>query len=161
MLEAKLWVARSIRARDAFLLSKEYLLHHTKAKGDIGLCKVITDLTVKGYVPCVPLSEHQAFDIVAVTEEGSVLRLQVKYATLRKNGTIEVGYRRNWADKHGTHTQHYSASEFEYYAVYCPQKDVVLYVPNRRGSPKTIRFDKPANNQARSVKWAKDYLIIK
>ncbi len=136
-------------------------MHHTKVKADIGLCKAITDLTVKGYVPCVPLSEHQPFDLVVVIPQGSLLRVQVKYASLRKNGIIEVGYRRNWADRHGTHTRKYSKDEFDYYAIYCPDKDVVLYVPNSEQCPKAIRFDKTANNQSQSVKWAKDYLTIK
>ncbi|MBI3601457.1 MAG: hypothetical protein HY209_00965 [Candidatus Omnitrophica bacterium] len=135
-------------------------MHHTKVKADIGLCKVITDLTVKGHVPCVPLSEHQPFDLIVVMHNKSVLRLQVKFATLRKNGTVEVRYRRNWADKKGVHTESYSQDEFDYYAIYCPEKDVVLYVRNSPRCPKTIRFHDSANNQAQYVKWAKDYLEI-
>ena len=41
-------------------------MHHTKTKADIGLTKVIADLTVKGYIPCIPLSEHQPYDVVAI-----------------------------------------------------------------------------------------------
>lgn len=134
--------------------------HHTKAKGDIGLCKVITDLTIKGHVPCVPLSEHQSFDLVVVMRKGSILRLQVKYAALKKNGTVEVRYRRNWADKKGVHSKAYNTNEFDYYAIYCPDKDVVLYIPNTEDCPKTLRFSSSANNQAQHVKWAKDYLNI-
>jgi len=135
-------------------------MHHTKAKADIGLCKVITDLTVKGYVPCVPLSEHQAFDLVAVSPSGVSIRVQVKYAALRKNGSIEIRYRRNWADSNGSYSSAYKEEEFDYYAIYCPEKDTVLYIPHSIKCPKTIRFDKPANNQARCVKWARDYLKI-
>jgi hypothetical protein len=135
-------------------------MHHTKVKGDIGLCKVITDLTIKGYVPCVPLSEHQAFDLVVVRPDRSSIRMQVKYATLRKNGSVDIRYRRNWADKNGTHTIRYSKEEFDYYAVYCPEKETVMYIPNTLNCPKSIRFDKPLNNQKRHVKWANDFLLI-
>ena len=135
-------------------------MHHTKAKADIGLTKVISDLTIKGYVPCVPLSEHQPYDIVAIVNNGTAFKLQVKYASLKSNGTVEVRFRRNWADKYGTHTEHYSKDEFDYYAIYCPERDTVFYVPNSPQCPKAIRFDKPANNQMQDVKWAKDYLML-
>jgi len=135
--------------------------HHTKRKGDIGLTKVIGDLTEKGFVPCIPLSEHQAYDIIAVIGKSKAVRLQVKYAALKENGTVDVRFRRNWADKYGVHTRHYSEDEFDYYAIYCPQKDIILYIPNASDCPKAIRFDKPRNNQRQGIKWANDYLEIK
>lgn len=136
-------------------------MHHTKGKADIGLCKVIADLAIKGYVPCMPLSEHQAYDLIAVDRLGSVIKLQVKFASLKSNGVIDVRFRRSWADSKGSYTKPYSKGEFDYYAIYCPEKDTVLYVPLEADCPKAIRFDKPANNQHRSIKWADDYQNIK
>ncbi len=133
-------------------------MHHTKYKGDVGLAKVIADLATKGYVSCIPLSEHQSYDIVVITETGKALKLQVKFASLKSNGTVEVRFRSSWADKRGTHIRHYSKEEFDYYAIYCPEKNVVLYVPNSSDCPKVLRFNKTANNQSRYVKWADDYL---
>jgi len=135
-------------------------LHHTKVKADIGVAKCIADLVGKGCVPCMPLSEHQPYDIVAVLGDGLVVKLQVKYATL-KHGAVEVKFRTSWADKHGSHTKHYNESDFDYYAIYCPEKDKVLYVPNNPSSPKVIRFEKTLNNQGKFVKWANDYRVIK
>ncbi len=139
---------------------KEVKLHHTKVKADIGVAKCIADLVSKGYVPCMPLSEHQPYDIVAVLDKGSVVKLQVKYATLR-NGAIEVKFRTSWADKHGSHTKHYNESDFDFYAIYCPEKDKVVYVPNTSDSPRIIRFEKTLNNQGKHIKWASDYQVIK
>ena len=133
-------------------------MHHTKTKADIGLAKVIADLTVKGHVPCIPLSEHQPYDIVAIGSGGRAVKVQVKYATLRKNGMIEVGYRRSWADRNGSHIQCYSPDEFDYYAIYCPQQDAVLYVPNKNGCPKAIRFSDSANHQKKKIHSFRDYL---
>ncbi len=135
-------------------------MHHTKVKADIGVAKVIADLTLKGFVPCLPLSEHQPYDLVVVLNNGRMIKLQAKYATLKKNGTVEVKFRTSWADKRGTHTRHYSEKDFDYYAIYCTEKDVVLYVPNTLDCPKAIRFDNPANSQIRFVKWANDYLKL-
>jgi len=132
-------------------------MHHTKTKADIGLASVIFDLTKKGYVPCIPLSEHQPYDVVAISDKGKALKLQVKYSSLKKNGTIEVRFRTSWADKNGTHIRKYLESAFDYYAIYCPEKEIVLYVPNRTNCPKAIRFDAPANNQSEAIKWANNY----
>jgi hypothetical protein len=136
-------------------------LHHTKAKADIGVAKCIADLVTKGYVPCIPLSEHQPYDIVAVSDNGKIYKLQVKYATLQDNGTIEVKFRTSWADKHGTHMKYYSPSDFDLYAIYCPEKDTVLYIPNTKNVPKVIRFEKTRNNQGKYVSWADDYRVIR
>jgi len=136
-------------------------LHHTKVKADIGVAKVIADLVQKGYIPCIPLSEHQPYDIVAILKNGEAVKLQVKYATLLSSGIIEVRFRTSWVDKHGTHMRTYKEQDFDYYAIYCPDKEVVLYIPNSTGCPKAVRFNKPANNQTKYVKWADDYLDIK
>jgi len=115
---------------------------------------------MKGYVACLPLSEHQPYDLVVVANSGKVFKLQVKYATLKSNGIVEVRFRTSWADRHGSHIKHYSKEEFDYYAIYCPEKDLVVYVPNSPDCPKVLRFDKAANNQSRYVKWAIDYLKL-
>ena len=135
-------------------------MHHTKTKADVGLTKAIADLTSKGYVPCVPLSEHQPYDLVVVGRDGRMFKLQVKYAALKRNGTVEVRFRRSWADRNGSHTRAYSVEEFDFYAVYCPQQDVVLYVPNDRDCPKVIRFFESANRQERNVHWFREYLDL-
>lgn len=136
-------------------------MHHTKVKADIGVAKVIADLAKKGYVPCIPLSEHQPYDLVVILDQGEAMKLQVKYATLEQNGTIELKFRTSWADRHGTHIKRYNEQDFDYYAIYCPDKEVVLYVPNTFNCPKAIRFDKTGNNQNKYIKWATDYLLLK
>jgi hypothetical protein len=55
----------------------------------------------------------------------------------------------------------YAEREFDYYAIYCPEKESELYVQNKLDCPKIIRFDPPSNNQGKYVKWAKDYLELK
>jgi hypothetical protein len=135
-------------------------MHHTKQKADVGVAKVIADLVEKGYVPCIPLSEHQAYDLVAVDTRGVAYKLQVKYSTSKKNGSVEIRFRTSWANKQGTHIKHYRSSDFDYYAVYCPDRNKVLYIPHRTGCPKVVRFDQSANNQLLGVHWAKDYLNI-
>jgi len=150
-----------IQGRRQNLKGKEVRVHHTKVKADIGFANVISDLVEKGYVPCIPISEHQHYDLLAVLKDGEVVKIQVKYAHLKKNGTIEVKFRTSWVDKKGTHTRRYKKEDFDYYAIYCPEKEKVLYVPNAPNCPKAIRFDKPSNNQSKYIKWASAYFDIK
>ncbi|MBI2251309.1 MAG: hypothetical protein HYU63_00850, partial [Armatimonadetes bacterium] len=89
------------------------------------------------------------------------IRIQAKYATLKINGTVEVRFRTSWANKDGTHIKHYSDNDFDYYAIYCPEKEVVLYIPNKENCPKIIRFEKSHNNQNKNVQWAENYMEIK
>lgn len=132
-------------------------MHHTKSKADIGVAKVVADLTEKGCIPCIPLSEHQTYDLVAVLSNNRIVRLQVKYTGLKRNGTIVVKSRTNWVDKKGLHSRRYRSTDFDYYALYCPEKGKVLYIPNDSVCPNLIRFDKTLNNQKKHVKWAVDY----
>ena len=136
-------------------------MHHTKGKADIGLAVVIADLAEKRYIPCIPLSEHQPYDLLVVLDDGAVVKLQVKYARLRNDGTVDIKFRSSWADKNGTHVKKYQENDFDFYAIYCPEKKVVLYIPNTLNCPKRVRFEPPLNNQRKSVKWAHDYLDIK
>ena len=136
-------------------------LHHTKYKADVAVTRVIADLTRKEFVPCVPLSEHQPHDIVAIDKEGTAFKFQVKFASLKSNGTVDVKFRTSWVDNKGVHTRKYGEKEFDYYAIYCLQKDLLLYIPNKINCPKAIRFGKPANNQEKFANWASDYLQIK
>jgi len=91
-------------------------------------------------------------------DNGKMLKLQVKYSGLKNNGVIDVKFRTSWTDKQGTHTRYYRKSD---YAVYRPEKEVVLYVPNTSNCPKAIRFENPANKQQKFIKWASDYLDLK
>ncbi len=131
--------------------------HHTKSKADLGLAKVIADLVRRGWTPCIPLSEHQAYDLVAVSGQGRTIKLQVKYAGLKKNGVIDVKVSTSWADRNGNHMRRYRASDFDYYAIYCPEKEMILYAPNKRSGPKTIRFERSGNNQSMHIRWAKAF----
>lgn len=133
-------------------------MHHTKTKADMGLVQVIANLVTKGFVPCIPLSEHQPYDLVAISRQGKPLKLQVKFTSLMKNGCVEVKSKTVWADRNGNHIRKYKKNDFDYYAIYCPEKKVVLYVPNTKNCPTYVRFDKTKNNQNKHVRWAEEYL---
>lgn len=98
------------------------MLHHTKNKADIAATKAIADLTAKGYSVFTPVvCEHLAFDLIAY-KNGKCYRVQAKYAA---HNTVKN--KTSWADKNGSHEKKYQADDFDFYAVYLPDIDKVIY----------------------------------
>lgn len=97
-------------------------MHPTKAKGDIAAAKAILDLVDKGYSVLTPVvSEHLRFDLVAY-KDGRFYRIQVKYAA--KNGIKDHTI---YSDRGGWHENKYEPDDFDFYAVYLPSIDRVVY----------------------------------
>lgn len=97
-------------------------MHHTKDKGDLAAAKVITDLVEKEYSVFVPVvTEHAPFDLIAY-KDGKCYRIQAKYSStgVLKNKT-------NWADKNGCHERKYNSDDFDFYGLYLPDIDKVVY----------------------------------
>ena len=130
--------------------------HHTKDKGDIGVLKAQVDLALQGFTILLPLTEHQAFDLV-VYKDGTFKRVQVKYRSAT-NGKLQIPFRSSWADRVGIHTVHTDKTQIDIYCVYCPETDQCYYFdPNEYKRSVTLRIDMPKNNQSKSIRFANDY----
>jgi hypothetical protein len=137
------------------------MFHHTKTKGDIAVGKVMSDLLIKGLVPYITFSEHQPFDLLAVGSDNKVFKVQVKYASLI-GGKIQINRRSCWCDKNGLHIKSSVEHSIDLYAAYCPEKDIVLYVPSsiEAKSIITIRFSDTVNNQSKGVHLYSNFLNL-
>jgi hypothetical protein len=134
--------------------------HHTKDKGDKGTGNVIADLLSKGIQVCLPLSEHLPFDLVAVKQDGTLMRVSVKYRTLSK-GSVMVVFSSSYSDSHGVHTKAVDKSLIDLLAIYCPDSSQVYYViPSEFDRSVTLRIEEPKNNQTKGINLAKDYLMV-
>jgi hypothetical protein len=112
--------------------------HHTKNKGDLGVVEAMADLTRKGWSIFVPLTEHEAFDLVAYCD-GRFLRVQVKYRAAVK-GVISFPMKTCWADRHGVHTVPIDRTSIDLLCAYCPDTHACYYLdPGRRTSPRSRR----------------------
>jgi hypothetical protein len=136
--------------------------HHTKDKGDLGVYEVMADLGRHDIYSCIPISEHLPFDIVAVSHDGELRRIQVKYRSLSKIGNIVIELSSNHSDRNGVHKKPVDLNSFDCYALYCPQTDKVYYVrndeiahPTRRCF--TIRIEPPRNKQRQRINLASEY----
>ena len=134
--------------------------HHTKSLGDLGVLKVQCNLFEQGYIPCIPLTEHAPYDLVACNESGCK-RIQVKTRSLSETGTIFIRFQSSWADKNGTHMVEWRKDSFDLVAVYCPETDMCYYFDHTQFHKNvTLRVIASKNNQSRGLNLADDYLRV-
>ena len=132
-------------------------MHHTKEKGDLGVLKAQLDMYEQGFTILNPVTEHAPFDLV-IYKEKEFKRVQVKYKSVDKTGSITVHFRSCWADKNGTHMQQVDKNEIDLYCVYCPDTDECYYLnPKDFKRSVTLRVEAPRNNQLRNVKLVADF----
>lgn len=136
-------------------------VHHTKTKGDLGVLKAQADLCEKGYLVCVPMSEHAPFDLIAY-RESEFKRVQVKARSLEK-GRLNVRFEHSYSDSRGVHVRKIDFREVDVYCVYCLDNQTCYYFKSAdftRYSTISLRVEKPRNNQSRHVRWANDFLKV-
>jgi hypothetical protein len=132
-------------------------MHHTKAKGDLGVFKAQLDMFEQGFVILSPVTEHAPFDLVAY-KDGLFRRVQVKYKSVDKTGGITVHFRSVWADKNGTHMRTVDKDEIDLYCIYCPDTDSCYYLdPKDYRRSVTLRVRTPRNNQSKQVRSAAEF----
>lgn len=132
--------------------------HHTKTKGDLGVLKAQADLCEKGYLVCLPLSEHSPFDLV-VYRDFVFRRIQVKSRSLRK-GALTVRFESSYSDSRGVHSKRIDPAEVDLFCVYCLDTDQCFYfrLSDFEGRHTiSLRVSTTKNSQARRIRWADDY----
>jgi hypothetical protein len=125
--------------------------HHTKDKGDIGVAHAIADLADQGFVVLTALCEHAPFDLVAY-RDGTFVRVQVKYRSLTRSGTVEVNFTASWSDANGIHKRPLDKSEVDLVCIYCPDTGHCYYVdPKAFGRSVSLRVSPSRNGQSQKV----------
>lgn len=115
------------------------LSHHTKDKGDMGVGFVIASLMSHGLKVALPLSEHLPFDLIAISNEGKLSKVQVKYAKAKKGGdSVLADLRSSWADKNGNHQSLFDQTGCDVVAVYCPDSGQCYYLGSSECSSTSI-----------------------
>lgn len=88
----------------------------------MAVVKTIVDLVSKEYAVLTPVAcEHLPFDLIAYKDK-QCFRIQVKY-----NSDGVANGRTSWVDKNRNHYKPYKPDDFDYYALYLPHLDKVLY----------------------------------
>jgi hypothetical protein len=132
--------------------------HHTKEKGDKGVGFVIADLLSKNIHVCIPISEHLPFDLIGLKEDGSLIKISVKYRTLTSRGLINVQFRSIYSDSKGVHIKKTDKSMVDIMAIYCPETNKVYYInPNLFNKSISLRIVQPQKKHSHML-FANDYL---
>jgi hypothetical protein len=133
--------------------------HHTKNKGDLGILHALLDLAKKGFGVLAPMTEHEAFDLVAYKDD-RFLRVQVKFRAAVR-GVILAPFTTCWADRHGVHSRVVDKAAVDVFCIYCPDTDRCYYVdPRQFGRMVVLRIAPPRSSQKKRLHWASDYLEI-
>lgn len=124
-------------------------MHHTKYYGDIAVAKTILDLTIKGYTILMPhIKEDNRFDLVAY-KDNTFYKMQCKYSS---DGLCPK--HTSWSNTSGTKIKLYDLGDFDYYAVYLPKIDKVVY-PSIKFAGKHIAQE--ISNSATPFYWWEDF----
>ncbi len=136
-------------------------LHHTKNKGDLGVLYAQLDLAKRGWIICLPQTEHAEFDLVAY-KDGRFLRVQVKYRTLSAEGTVVVQMATTWADRRGNHVQRIDRTAIDVICIYCPDTNRCYYVSTARvtGEHIRLRINPARNAQVKGIHHAEHFTEI-
>ena len=128
---------------------------HTKDKGSLAEAFVIADLVQKGYKIALPIGENVPFDLIAICPDYRLVKIQIKYRKLARNGTVSVKLASIWKNSNVTRVVDYDLDVIDYFAVYCPEANAVAYVPSRelkRCKVFARRLEPSRNNQKSRVR---------
>ena len=133
---------------------------HTKDKGAIAETFVIADLAQRGYKIALPIGENIPFDLIAIRDDYSLLRIQVKYRRLDSNGSVSIKLASTWKNSAITRVVAYDLNAIDYFAIYCPDVKQVAYVPVaelKRNRVFAIRVTPAKNKQSKGVRSFEAY----
>lgn len=109
---------------------------------------VIATLTTHGIKIALPISEHLPFDLIAISNDGELRKVSVKYRSAR-DGKVEVLLRSKWSAAQGTKQRRWRKGEVDVHAIYCPDTTQCYFVPDAHVHKATITLRLVAPKVAR------------
>ncbi len=110
----------------------------------------------------VPFGDGQRYDLVVEGADG-FLRIQCKTGWLRAGGvnfnTSSSTYHRPPVGERGRSRCY--RGEADFFGIWCPENCTAYLVPVEDVGQRlaVLRIDPPLNNQAKNIRWAKDYIL--
>ena len=118
---------------------------------------ILAEVMKYGYTILIPFGEGRRYDMV-IEKDGQFFRLQCK-AGRYENGVVKF----NTCSVHwwAKTKRRYTREEIDYFAVYCEYTGKVYLIPPEDVGINEgfLRVEPTANNQAKGVRWARDYEI--
>lgn len=139
---------------------------HPKAVGDASQAMVLGRLVQAGKNVLVPFGENTRYDYVIEEDDGTFTRVQCKTGRLRTGAirfnTFSQTY--HHPNNQGTRIyRHDYRGQADVFGVYCPETDCVYLVPvSEVGTVSgALRVIATKNNQAKKIRWARDFELPK
>jgi hypothetical protein len=125
---------------------------------------VAADLRARGYKVAFPYGEDWDYDLILCREDGSLERVQVKYA--RSDGRVILVRPRSHSLTNGKvrATKMYTSAIIDWLAVWDASVDRCFYIPAEELGPGmsmfSLRLAPSRNSQVRGIRLAEHYLTI-
>lgn len=124
----------------------------TKQKGDITEIECMLALKKRGFIVSMPYGEDTPYDLI-VDVNGSLFRIQCKTSRVDSEGTFVINCRSN---SRTIQDKGYKGS-IDYFMTIFNGKAYLIPVEECGSTTKTLRLEKPSNNQSSFVCYAKNY----
>lgn len=102
-------------------------MNQTKVKGDVGLAEAVAALYRVGIMVALPISDHLAFDLIAVSDNGRLSRVSIKHRKLDKRGKLQVSLKTVYKNNTGNHVKIADPAWYDAVIVYCPDLRECFY----------------------------------
>jgi len=133
-------------------------MSESNVKGDIGEAAFVFYATKNGYwVGKMP--QDCPYDFVMDDKQGNLKRVQVKYRTIEKNGSVRIKIENNTF----TNRTSYTEKNIDLFAVYISDLEKVYLIPINECIDVTevsLRVERPKNGQTKGVRLLEDYIAL-
>jgi hypothetical protein len=130
---------------------------NSNQKGDIAEAEAIAKFMQLGYTVSEPINDHSRYDLII--DNGNLNKIQVKYASLDDEGSINVSISSSNPNTKGSVESTYSEDEVDAFVIYCPDTESIYWV-DYDDAPKhkmKIRLRSKIDNP--NINWAEDFEI--
>lgn len=124
-------------------------------RGDLTEAKVIAEFASRGIPVSIPFGDNDRYDLLARTEDGRLLRIQVKTGR-SKDGVVVFDGKSQHANSTETRYESYR-EDVDYFTVFCHELESMYFVPaDEVGSTNHLRVEEPDHDYPR-INWAEEY----
>jgi hypothetical protein len=131
----------------------------TNQKGAIAETAITAEATRLGIDVYRPVADGGRFDLVFAFDDGSLSRVQCKWANF-VGGAVSVRCYSCRRAREGLRYRTYNAEEIDAIAAFCSDNGGVYYLPIALVADHRIihlRVAPAANNQSQAINWAREY----
>jgi hypothetical protein len=131
----------------------------TNQKGAIAETAIAAEATRLGVEVYRPVAEGGRFDLIFAFVDGTLSRVQCKWANVC-NGAVQVRTYSARRAREGLRVRSYTLAEIDALAVFCPENTRCYYLPASMVAGRKmihLRLAPARNNQAERLHWAAEY----